>query len=193
MGCEVGSIKGRFTSKQQAECFVEQFNRIMEEKEEFFEEDHRISMDDMSKYNRAYSCELDIWGRFADTYQTWLQFVAAELIKNLPDKNFKITYNRDWDNSSESYYEEYDYANGKLAAKSMEEDCSYCDDDYYDDDEDFDEEDEDDTDDYEEDEDEFVSEILFEKEWLFEYADGKFKQLSGEPSKVFSQALELDE
>lgn len=199
MGCEIGSINGYFKSRKQVENFIEFFNSIMEEKEDFFEEDHLISMDDVDECldedgnismndpdNFAFYCELDIWGRFADTYQTWLQFVAAELVRSLPEESFLITYNRDWDNSSESYYEEYDYNSGKLAIKSREEDFSFSDEDYDDED---DEEDE--MDDFEEVDGE--KEILFDKKWLIAYANGKFTQLSGEADEVIAQAFSINE
>jgi len=168
MGCEIGTIKGRFKSKKQAECFIECFNTIMEEKEEWFEEGHRISMDD---FESSFDCELDIWGRFEDTHKTWLQYVAAALIKCIPEEDFKITYNRAWDNCGETYYEEYNYESGRLTVKSMEEDSPSSFDDF----DDFEDE-EDDDNDFEE---ESELEVLFDEEWAFEYAGGEFKLISG--------------
>jgi len=186
MGCEIGKIRGDFNSEAHVEAFIECFNTVMEEKEDWFEEDHRIGADD---FNAAHSCELDIWGRFRDTMNTHLADVVAALIHRNPSEPFYITYYRDWDNCGESYFEEFHFDDSGLSIHFSEEDYGASDEDY---DEDEDSEGDDYDEDEEYDEDECSSRLLWEKDYLFKCIDGRLTLVSGEADKELLTALGIE-
>lgn len=129
MATEVGSIEITCKSSEAINTFREFYNEFMQNRidsddyEDVWDhedvEEEEIEETIISDTETAYSFEVDIYGLFDDPMETPLFELACQFIKNNPDLEFDLEYSMSWDNSGETWEEEYDYSNHVLKAETV--------------------------------------------------------------------------
>jgi len=143
MACEIGTLVVTCNSKEDLTVFRDYYNAFMSEISENHEDvsDEDIGKNDYDSMPTDYSFEVDIWGLFEDPTSPPLFDMVKGFILKYPEIAFNLTYEMSWDNSGETYTEEYDYSEHIMRMETVfDPDLS---DDFDDDDEDDDDEEDD--------------------------------------------------
>ena len=115
MGCEIVNIEVGVKYKKHLQDFVDVFNSVLSEKESWFEESNKITVDEFrNKKKGYYYASIDGYGMFEDPFDTAIYDVITEFIMKIPDASFWMIYEASFDNSYERLIEEYEYKDNKL-------------------------------------------------------------------------------
>ena len=145
MASEIGSIVIDCRSMEDIQIFRNFYNEYMGKHSEYHEDvnEDDISHTSFENMSDDYSFEIDdICSLFDDPMDTPLFDLVKQFILKNPDVEFDLTYEMAWDNSGETWSEEYNYSEHVLRMETVF-DPDYPDDDYDDEDEDEDEEEDD--------------------------------------------------
>ena len=163
MGCEISSIEMTFKNESHAQAFIAIYNKVMREREVWFENEHLLSEKLLKERGGKYMLYVDAYGVFENPYVIALRYVVRDFILQYPDAECHICYDISWDNSYENRIEVYHYEDGILTV-NFQDACSSDD---FEDDEDFD--------DFEDEEIKYCSEI-----YKYSFCEGVLQLMDGE-------------
>ena len=122
MSAEVGTIQVEANSKEQLEELLKIYNSFMKENANDDHDD--LSEDDidyiqLERFDPYYSFEEDSYGLFDDPMNTCLFEMVKRFIEKNPEFQFSVIYEMSWDNSGETWSEEYKYEDRTLRMETI--------------------------------------------------------------------------